>query len=101
MGKHNIPTIKSANAMFMTRNKLFLRSFLLTAKRKRVREFPATLKTDVRMKALHSAMPSALEGDISELVLSVEHDVLFTILCRFLLNEMLQNYFWIYRWSTG
>ena len=56
------PSIRSANAIFVSRKKLFLRSALLTAKRTRVRKFPAMIKTDDNMKALHNAMPSALEG---------------------------------------
>lgn len=89
MGKYNIFIIKLVNVMFMIRNKFFLWSFLLIVKRKRVREFFVILKMDVRMKVLYSVMFFVLEGDIFELVLSVEYDVLFIILCRFLLNEML------------
>ena len=58
------PNIKSANAMFMTKNKLFLRSGLVTAKRTRVSKFPAMIRTEHKMKALHSAIPSALEGKL-------------------------------------
>ena len=56
------PNIKSANAMFITKNKLFLRSGLVTAKRTRVGKFPAMIRTEDKMRALHSAIPSALEG---------------------------------------
>ena len=41
---------------------LFLRSFLLNAKRKTVRKFPTTIKTASNARALHSAIPSDLEG---------------------------------------
>ena len=58
------PNIKSANAMFITKNKLFLRSGLVTAKRTRVSKFPAMIRTEDKMKALHSAIPSALEGKL-------------------------------------
>ena len=58
------PNIKSANAMFMTKKKLFLRSGLVTAKRSRVSKFPAMIRTEHKMKALHSAIPSALEGKL-------------------------------------
>ena len=56
------PNIKSANAMFITKNKLFLRSGLVTAKRTRVGKFPAMIRTEDKMRALHSAIPSVLEG---------------------------------------
>ena len=58
------PNIKSANAIFITRNKLFLRSALVAAKRTRVSKFPAVIKTEDKMKALHSARPSDLEGKL-------------------------------------
>ena len=48
--------------MFITRNKLFLRSALLTAKRTRGSKLPAMIKTEDNMKTLHNAMPSDLEG---------------------------------------
>ena len=58
------PNIKSANAMFMTKNKLFLRSGLVTAKRSRVSKFPAMMRTEDKMRALHTAIPSALEIEL-------------------------------------
>ena len=58
------PNIKSANAMFITKNKLFLRSGLVTAKRTRVGKFPAMIRTEDKMRALHSAIPSSLEGKL-------------------------------------
>ena len=56
------PNIKSANAIFITRNKLFLRSGLVTAKRTRASKFPAVTRTEDKIKALHSAIPADLEG---------------------------------------
>ena len=56
------PNIKSANAIFRTKNKLFLRSGLVTANGTRVSKFPAMIRTRDKMRALHSAIPSALEG---------------------------------------
>ena len=61
-GTEKVPNIKSANAMFITRNKLFLRSALVTAKRTRASKFPAMIRTEDNMKTLHNAMPSDLEG---------------------------------------
>ena len=61
MGTEKIPNIKSANAMFITKKKLFLRSFSVTAKITRVSKFPAIIRTDDNIKALHNAIPSALE----------------------------------------
>ena len=58
------PNIKSANAMFITKNKLFLRSGLVTAKRTRVSKFPAMIRTEDKMRALHSAIPFSLEGKL-------------------------------------
>ena len=58
------PNIKSANAIFITRNKLFLRSGLVVAKKTRARKFPAVIETEDKMKALHYAMPSDLEGKL-------------------------------------
>ena len=83
-GTVKAPIIKSANAMLMTKNKLFLRSVLLRANRTMVSKFPATISTDSKIKALHHAMPSALEGTaidkpvaFSKLVLAT--DVLFIV----------------------
>ena len=56
------PNIKSANAIFITRNKLFLRSGLVIAKRTRASKFPAVIRTEDKIRALHSAIPSDLEG---------------------------------------
>ena len=58
------PNIKSANAIFITKNKLFLRSGLVTAKRTRVSKFPAMIRTEDKMRALHSAILSSLEGKL-------------------------------------
>ena len=49
----------------MTKIKLFLRSFLLAAKSTIVSKFPTTIKAAVDAKALHNAIPSALEGKSS------------------------------------
>ena len=57
----HIPTTRSANAILITRDKTFLRSFLLTAKRTIVKEFPAIIKTASNAKAVHHAIPSAFE----------------------------------------
>ena len=48
--------------MFITRNKLFLRSVLLTAKRTRASKLPAMIRTEDNMKTLLNAMPSDLKG---------------------------------------
>ena len=56
------PNIKSANAIFITRNKLFLRSGLVIAKRTRASKIPAVIRTEDKIRALHSAIPSDLEG---------------------------------------
>ena len=61
-GTEKVPNIKSANAMFITRNKLFLRSGLVTAKRTRASKFPAMIRTEDNIKTLHNAMPSNSEG---------------------------------------
>ena len=48
-------------------------------------ELPTTMKTHVNIKALHNAMPSALEGTFEEpgaffrLALAVDVDVLFIV----------------------
>ena len=62
MGRDKAPDIKSANAILMTKNKLLLRSLLLTVKRTRAGKFAKTIKTASNVKALHHAIPSALEG---------------------------------------
>ena len=56
------PNIKSANVIFITRNKLFLRSDLVLAKRTRASKIPAVIRTEDKIRALHSAIPSDLEG---------------------------------------
>ena len=56
------PNIKSANAIFITRNKLFLRNGLVIAKRTRASKIPAVIRTEDKIRALHSAIPSDLEG---------------------------------------
>ena len=53
--------ITSANAIFITRNKLFLRSFLLTTKKTIVSMFLMTTRTASNAKALRQVIPSALE----------------------------------------
>ena len=82
LGRDNAPSITSANAILMTRNKLFLRSLLLITKRTMVSKLPPIIKMDVNKKPLHHATDSALEGTnvdetvaFSELLLGV--DVLF------------------------
>ena len=61
----------------MTRNKLLLRSLLFTANRTMESKFPTTVDTNEKIRAVHNAMPSAVEGTIldetvalSELVLA-------------------------------
>ena len=68
------PSIKSAKAIFMIRKKLFFWRALLTAKRTRVSKFPVIIKTDDNAKALHNAMPSAIEG-----ILLANSDAFFTL----------------------
>ena len=69
MGRDKAPDSKSANAMLMTKKKLLLRSLLLTAKRARASKFAKTIKTASNVKALHHAIPSALEGREGEDIL--------------------------------
>ena len=68
------PSIRSANAILITRNKLFLRRFLFTAKRITVSKFPPTMKTPTNTKAIQNAIPSALDGKSS---VAINEDVLF------------------------
>ena len=68
MGRDKAPDSKSANAMLMTKNKLLLRSLLLKARRTRVRKFPRTIKRASNVKAMHQAIPSALEGSCGVIV---------------------------------
>ena len=58
----------SANAIFTTRNKLFLRSLFFNVKRTIVSKFPKTIKTASITKALHKAIPSVREekGSVAE-----------------------------------
>ena len=65
MGKVKRPRNRSENAMFMTKNRLLLRSFLLKPKRTSVRKFPLTMKTSATMKTLHTAIPCALVDIVS------------------------------------
>ena len=80
-GKDTAPNMTSANAMFITRSKLFLRSFFFIAKKAIVSKFPATINTASNTKALHSAIPSARGGtsiedkDGTELFGLVEVDI--------------------------
>ena len=53
-----------SNAMFITRNKLFLRSCLVTAKRARVSKFPVMIRTEEKKYALKNTIPSALGGKL-------------------------------------
>lgn len=62
MGRDTVPDIRSANAMLMTSNKLFLRRFLLTAKTTIVSKFPTTTNTASSIKAEQNTMPATLEG---------------------------------------
>lgn len=59
------PKRRSANAKLMIGYKHFLRSFLFVAKRTIVSKFAATIKTASNTKALHHAIPAALEGSSS------------------------------------
>ena len=61
----------------MTRNKLLLRSLLFAANRTMVSKFATKINTNDKLKAVHKAMPSAVDGTIldetvvlSELVLA-------------------------------
>ena len=60
IGNDTNPIIRSENAMFITKKRLLLRSFLLNANRTIV--FPATMKKLAIIKTLENAMPSALES---------------------------------------
>ena len=64
IGRDTVPNIRSANAILMTRNKLLLRSLRFAANRTMVNKFPTTINTNDKIKAVHNAMPSALEGTI-------------------------------------
>ena len=87
------PNIKSANVIciFRTKNELFLRSGLVTAKRTRVSKFPAMIGTEDKMKVRHSEIPSALKG---KLLVNADtfSEVLFpadeSIIINLLLNEL-------------
>ena len=61
----------------MTRNKLLLRSLLFAANRTIVSRFPTKINTNDKLKAVHNAIPCAVEETIldgtvvlSELVLN-------------------------------
>ena len=85
----------------MIRNKLFLRSFLLIAKRTIVSKFPITIRTASSAKALHQKMPSALEGSSifveDELFLPVIADV-FSIVWTFYLKVKI-SHFYMRKWQ--
>ena len=68
------PSIRSANAILITRNKLFLRRLLFTAKRITGNKFPPTMKTSANTKAMQNAIPSALKG---KSFVGCNEDVLF------------------------
>ena len=61
IGRVKAPNSRSAKAMLITRNKLFLRALLLAAKRTIVRRFPTTIKNENKKNTLLHAMPSDLE----------------------------------------
>jgi len=83
MGRDTAPDSKSAKAILMTKNKLLLRSLMLTAKRTRVRNFPRTIKRASNVKAMHQAIPSTLEGScgvsVDELVGKMVVDMFFIV----------------------
>ena len=59
------PNIISANAILITRYKVFLRRVLFLAKSTIVSAFPTKIKTACAVKALCQAMTSALAGSSS------------------------------------
>ena len=70
--------------MLTGRNTCFLRLLLLFVKIIIVSKFPATVKTNVNINAVHHAMPSALEGAFSDNLwsfvrLTLAADVLFIL----------------------
>ena len=83
-GNETATNITSANAMFITRSKLFLRNFFSSTKRKIVSKFPPTIKTASIMIALQIAISSVREGrcivdDEEVLVEMVVVNVLFIL----------------------
>ena len=81
-GNDTAPNITSANAMFITRSKLFLRNFFSSTKRKIVSEFSPAIKTASITIALQIAISSVREGrcivvDEEVLVKLAMVDVLF------------------------
>ena len=63
MGRDSVPNVRSANAILTTGNKLFLRRFLLTAKRTIVSKFPIAISTASSAKAEQNTMPVTLKGN--------------------------------------
>ena len=61
IGNDTAPRNRSEAAMFMTKKRLLLRSFLLNANSTIVRNFPAKMKKQTTIKRQENAMPSALE----------------------------------------
>ena len=83
-GNDTAPNITSANAMFITRSKLFLRNFFSSTKSKIVSEFPPTTKTASITIALLIAISSVWKGrcmvdDEEVLVELAVVDVLFIL----------------------
>lgn len=62
MGRVTVPSIRSAHAILTTSNKLFLRKFLLIAKRKIVSKFPMAINTASSAKAEQNTIPVTMEG---------------------------------------
>ena len=62
--RQTVPNVRSAHAILMTRNKPLLRRYLFTANKTMVSKFRTTINMDVKINAVHNAMPSSLEGTI-------------------------------------
>ena len=62
IGNDTNPINRSETAMFITKIRLLLRSFLLNANSTIVKRFPATMKKLAIIKTLENAMPAALES---------------------------------------
>ena len=66
-GTEKVPNNKSANDMFITRNKLFLRSSLVAAKRTRVSKFPVMIRTEEKKYALKNTIHLPWEGNFLQI----------------------------------
>lgn len=83
--------------MFMTRNKLLLRSFFSSAKRAIMNKFPMKIKKASNKRAQHFAIVSAREGksitiDSEVLIELIALDVFFILVFNQKENEVLHDW---------